>query len=158
MAVIGMSLDDSPLAAVPGLVRQLYGIVAILEQRFPGRKFTPDGHLVGSIGEVIAASRYGLSLLPGSAERHDAKTADGRLVQIKATQSKSVGLRSAPEHLLVLFLRPDGEADEIFNGPGKLAWAEAGSMQRNGQRSVGLTRLRKLMKQVPGTLRLPVAG
>ena len=49
---------------VPEIVRELYSSVAELEELFPGRKFTLDGHLVGSIGEVIAAHRYGLELLP----------------------------------------------------------------------------------------------
>ena len=49
---------------IPNLIRRLYAIVADLETAFPGRKFTPDGPLVGSIGEVLAAHRYGLELLP----------------------------------------------------------------------------------------------
>ncbi len=40
---------------MPALIRQLYRVVAQLEAEF-GRKFTPDGHLVGSIGEVIGAA------------------------------------------------------------------------------------------------------
>ena len=32
----------------------------------PCLQFTPDGHLVGSIGEVIATSRYGLILTTAS--------------------------------------------------------------------------------------------
>ena len=47
------------------LIRDLYQIVARLEEAFPGRRFTPDGHLVGSLGEVFAAERYGLTLLEG---------------------------------------------------------------------------------------------
>ena len=41
------------------LLAFLYRIVDLLEVLFPGRKFTPDGHLVGSIGEVIAARMIG---------------------------------------------------------------------------------------------------
>ena len=77
---------------VPQLVRDLYAIVERLERLFPGRKFTPDGHLVGSIGEALAESAYGLKLLPPSTETHDARTSDGRLVQIKMTQTARVGL------------------------------------------------------------------
>ena len=40
------------------LLASLYRIVERLEVLFPGRKFTPDGHLVGSIGEVIAARMF----------------------------------------------------------------------------------------------------
>ena len=139
---------------IPQLVQRLYEVVAELESLFPGRKFTPDGHLVGSIGEVIAAHRYSLELLTASAERHDARAADGRLVQIKATQGRSVGLRSEPEHLLVLKLKPDGGADEMFNGPGRIAWEHAGKLQKNGQRAISLTKLSGLMASVPDDSRL----
>lgn len=43
---------------IPQLIRKLYEIVAELETYFPDRHFTPDGHLVGSIGEVLAAYYY----------------------------------------------------------------------------------------------------
>ncbi|WP_155253486.1 DUF6998 domain-containing protein [Bradyrhizobium japonicum] len=42
---------------LPKPVTDIYRAVAELEALYPGRKFTPDGHLVGSIGEVIAAVR-----------------------------------------------------------------------------------------------------
>ena len=38
---------------LPAPIADIYRAVAALEQLYPGRKFTPDGHLVGSIGEVI---------------------------------------------------------------------------------------------------------
>jgi len=147
-------MKPSPAAAVPSLVKQLYEIVAEFERLFPGRRFTPDGHLVGSIGEVIAAHRYGLSLFRGSAEVHDAQAPNGVPVQVKATQGKSVALRAEPNHLLVLFLAPNGEVTEVFNGPGSIAWAACGPMQRNGQRPIGLSKLRALMATVPPSARL----
>ena len=140
---------------IPHLIRQLYSVVAELERLFPGRRFTPDGHLVGSIGEVLAASDYGLTLLSASTEGHDAMAEDGRLVQVKATQRSSIGLRSEPEHLLVLRILPDGNSEEVYNGPGKLAWASAGKMQKNGQRPVSASRLTELMRSVPHGDRLP---
>jgi hypothetical protein len=42
------------------------------EEAYPGRKFTPDGHLVGSIGEVVAPEALGLTLYVGSRPGHDA--------------------------------------------------------------------------------------
>ena len=147
-------MNSNPISAVPNLVRQLYGVVAEFERLFPGRRFTPDGHLVGSIGEVIAAHRYGLTLLPGSSPVHDAQDRNGLLVQVKATQGKSVALRAEPHHLLVLFLAQDGMVTEVFNGPGNIAWEACGPMQRNGQRPVGLAKLRGLMASVPPSAQL----
>ena len=43
-------------------VQELVHIVSELETAFPERHFTLDGHLVGSIGEVMAAYYYGIDL------------------------------------------------------------------------------------------------
>ena len=51
------------LISLPKPVADIYRATAKLEAMYPGRKFTPDGHLVGSIGEVIAAGRSGLETL-----------------------------------------------------------------------------------------------
>lgn len=150
-----MTDSDHPVQEVPGLIGRLYELVAQLEALFPGRRFTPDGHLVGSIGEVVAAHRYGLELLPHSARGHDARTASGALVEIKATQGSSVALRGKPNHLIVLHISKLGEASEVYNGPGAPVWEAAGSMQPNGQRPISLSKLRRLMAFVPEALRLP---
>jgi hypothetical protein len=144
-----------PTGHVPDIVRRLYKLVQELEAHFPGRPFTPDGHLVGSIGEVLAAHQYGLELLPCSAECHDARSETGKLVQIKATQGRSVALRSEPQHLLVLQILRDGTSREVYNGPGSLVWAEIGPPQKNGQRAISLTKLGAIMAAVPEESRLP---
>lgn len=144
----------SAVERVPSLVRQLYQLVGELEAAFPGRRFTPDGHLVGSIGEVLAAHFYELELFRGSSECHDARSGDGRNVQIKATQGSRVALRSEPEHLLVIRLVRDGSFEEIYNGPGRLPWQLCGAHGSNGQRQISLVTLRRLMKDIPANVRL----
>ncbi len=136
------------IETVPHWVREIYAIVAKLETAFPGRQFTPDGHLVGSLGEVLASYYYDLDLLPASAVAHDATAGDGRHVQIKATQIDRVALRADCAWLLVLKLDARGGFDEIHNGPGQPVWAAAGKMQSNGQRSVSLSKLRALNSTV----------
>jgi hypothetical protein len=145
----------APIDRVPELVRKLYALVGEFEALFPGRAFTPDGHLVGSIGEVVAAYQYGLTLHSASRETHDAVAPDGRHVQIKATQGKSVSLRSEPDYLIILHLGADGHATEVFNGPGHIVWAQCGNMQANGQRAISLSKLRKLLVQVSLSQRIP---
>lgn len=73
--------------------------------------------MIGSIGEALAASCYALDLFPAGTETHDARSRDGRLVQIKATQIDRVSLSSEPEFLLVLKIHPDGTFSEVYNGP-----------------------------------------
>jgi len=106
----------------PQLLRVIYDAVDELESMFPGRHFTPDGHLVGSLGEALAAHHYKLELLPASAQCHDG-TCDGRSVQIKATQGDRIALSSQPDFLLVLKLKRDGSFTEEYNGPGKPVWS-----------------------------------
>lgn len=132
-------------------IRELYAITQELEQLYPGRKFTPDGHLVGSIGEVLVAEHYRLTLLPNSTEMHDAVAKDGTLVQIKATQTDRISISSEPQHLIVIKISRDGSWEEVYNGSGAIAWHQAGKMQKNGQRPITLAKLRTLMNNTPGT-------
>src|SRR5580700_8525568 len=54
-----MALDEKRF---PELIRELYNVVVALEAMFPGRPFTPDGHMVGSLAECFAEYFYGLKL------------------------------------------------------------------------------------------------
>ena len=129
-------------------IKELYKITNELESSYPGRKFTIDGHLVGSIGELIVAEHYGLELLPNSTETHDAVSSAGEYVQIKATQINRISISSEPDYLIVIKLFSDGSWEEVYNGPGKPVWDNAGKMQKNGQRPISLSKLRCLMNSV----------
>lgn len=137
-------------------IESLYQIVAALETMFPGRPFTPDGHLVGSIGECLVADAYGLELMPPSNQGYDARTNDGKQVEIKATQAKSVGFRSCPEHTIVIRISKDGTFEEFYNGPGELIWATFENRKRpsNGQFQISLSKIMRLNSSVPEASRI----
>lgn len=127
-----------------------------LEELFPGRHFTLDGHLVGSIAEVIASYMYDLELLPSSQQCHDGKChRTGINVQIKGTQRNRVAMYGEADHLIVLLLA-NGFAEEVYNGPGESPWSAAGPMAKNGQRSISVRKLRGLAQEVPVAKRLPI--
>lgn len=136
-------------------IREIYRITRELEEMYPGRHFTPDGHMVGSIGEVIAAEEYGLELFEASHPVHDAKTKDGKLVQIKATQGDRIAISECPEYLIVLRINRDGGFEEVYNGSGDIAWSLVGKRQKTGQRQVSLAKLRAAMVDIPECDRLP---
>ena len=140
-------------------IRELYGIVERLEteSRDHNRHFTLDGHLVGSIGEVYAAERYGIELFTSSAPTHDGSAPDGRLVQIKATQRNSIALNDNPDYLIVLKIDNDGEMSEIYNGPGQPVWSIFANRKRpkNGQYQISLPKLKTLNKKVAEKDRIP---
>jgi hypothetical protein len=125
---------------LPPPVAAIYRAVAELEALYPDRKFTPDGHLVGSIGEVVAAEALGLTLHPSSHPGHDAFDAHGD-VQIKMTAGDSVSLYATCDRLVVLRVVSPQEAEIVYDGDGRPAWDEAGPIGRNGQRRVSIKRL-----------------
>lgn len=136
-------------------IREIYKIANELEEMYPGRHFTPDGHMIGSIGEVIAAEEYDLELFEASHPVHDAKTKDGKQVQIKATQGDKTAISECPEYLIVLKIHRDGGFEEVYNGSGDIAWGLVGKRQKTGQCHVSLAKLRAAMVEIPERDRLP---
>ena len=134
---------------VPALIGDLLKATQRLNALFEGRPFTPDGHLVGSIGEVVAEYIYDLKLQPASTAQIDAHTQDGRSVQIKLTGAKgrSFGMRWSSqiktqhaELLLALKLSENG-FKEIYNGPFPIDLLEGRSDTANGQISIPISKL-----------------
>jgi len=103
---------------LPEPVADIYRAVARLEEMYPGRKFTPDGHLVGSTGEVIAAPALGLTLYRASYAGHDAHDGQGGDVQIKMTAGKSVAMYAESIRIAVLMVVSPEEAEIVYDGPG----------------------------------------
>lgn len=116
-------------------VKEILRIIGELETIFEGRPFTMDGHLLGSIGEVMSTYYYGIQLYPPSAPTHDGVAPDGREVQVKITQQDRIAIKEEPDFLIVLHLeRKNGEITEIYNGPGKEPWDTANTNNRNNDR------------------------
>jgi hypothetical protein len=138
-------------------VKNIYKAVKELELMFPGRPFTPDGHMVGSLGECLVADSYNLDLMSPSNEGFDAKTKGGKKVEIKATQSKSVAFRSCPEHTIIIKINKNGTFVECFNGPGHIIWDTfAGKkMPKNGQYQISINKVMQLHETVPDSDRVP---
>ena len=133
--------------AVKTQVQKLVEIVAKLEAEFPGRHFTLDGHLVGSIGEVMAAYYYGIELYRASAEIHDGEI-EGRKVQIKISQQDDIVINHEPDYLIVLYMKKNGNIYEVYNGPGKLPWENASKKDSHNNRHMRVNKLMELDKDV----------
>jgi hypothetical protein len=145
---------------VTRLVDELFRITDELTA-MTGRAFTPDGHLVGSIGEVLAASTYGLDLEPHSTKGCDA-TKGARRIEIKATFGERVAFREHGanhelEYCLVLKLQRAAAFEEIYNGPAQpiIHSLSVRPLPSNGQRQISLAQLRVMNSQVEEVDRLP---
>ena len=146
---------DTNWDMVKDLVALVYEATDALARQFPERKFTPDGHLVGSLGEVIAAYMFGLTLHEPLMRGHDAVATDGRRVEIKLTQGDSVAFREKPDHAIVLQRKRGEPVVVAFNGPGCAFWDEIGPLQRrNGQQSISIKKLSRANDRVTDGRRL----
>jgi Family of unknown function (DUF6998) len=102
-------------------------------------------NLTTAKGEVVAAEALGLTLYAGSHPGHDAYDANGD-VQIKMTRGASISLYATCTRLVVLKVETPEEAEIIYDGPGDPAWAAAGKLQKNGQRTIRLSKLKQLTR------------
>ncbi len=101
-------------------IKQLLAITLQLKEKYKhwNKNFTLDGKLVGDIGEVLAAEKYNLTLLPENEPVHDAiQIETNRKVQIKSTLKGNFyfpfGEERVPEFLLCIHIQENGEFEEI---------------------------------------------
>jgi hypothetical protein len=93
--------------------------------------------------KVIAAKQFGLTLLADSHPGHDARDADNRLVQIKLTASKHISMYANCDRLIVMWIECPQYARLVYDGDGAPIWAMAGKLQKNGQKRVSLSAIRR---------------
>ena len=133
-------------------VVELLQIVDQLRAKYPHKKFTLDGRLVGDLGEVFVEGEYELTLYETLEKHHDAETADGRKVQIKATMQNSLTfpVDHVPDYYLGIQIHSDGTFTEVFNGPGCIARKSIESRKptKTNLHSVTVSALKKLNVEV----------
>ena len=103
-------------------VFNFYKTITEMNQKYD-RKFTMDGHMIGSVGEVFASYYYGMELYESGHKLYDGKKGD-KEIQIKITQRDSVEVKGVPAYLIVLkieFTKSSIEVFEVYNGPGEIA-------------------------------------
>ena len=154
MDKIEYSAEDMEL--IREKVQAMIQTVVELEEAFPGRHFTLDGHLVGSIGEVLAAYYYGIDLYEASEPVHDGEDKTGRKVQIKITQQDNIVISGKPDYLLVLYLTKTGDVYEVYNGPGEEPWEMYPNEDKHNNRHMLVNKLMELDAKVATKDRIKV--
>ena len=138
-------------------ISQLLKITRKLSKKY-NRGFTLDGKLVGDIGEVLAAEKYGLELLSSNARVHDGREkSSNRLVQVKSsfTYASYFPCNHVPDYFIAIQISEDGTTKELFNGKGSIIkhyYIEARNLTANKGRYLYSLRggiLETLNRQVP---------
>ncbi|MBL7789864.1 MAG: hypothetical protein JNL75_08575 [Chitinophagales bacterium] len=102
-------------------IKQLLDITKSLKEKY-NRGFTLDGKLVGDIGEVLVAKKYGIELYPENSKLHDGfEISTGKKIQIKATFKGSSYFKAnlIPDYFIVVLIKESGEIVELYNGTGQ---------------------------------------
>jgi hypothetical protein len=133
--------------ALPRPVAAVCNAIAELELAYD-RKFTLDGHLLGSIGEVVAREVFGLELYRMSHLGHDGICKQRGEVQIKITAKSAIGIRRPCNHLIVLKMLSSTVAQVAYDGPGAPVWSLVANKPRpsNGQYRVSLSAIERIAK------------
>jgi hypothetical protein len=100
--------DPRQVQSIDGLEAQLRQLLAAKNKltelfKLQDRSFALDGHLIGSVGEVICSYLFNLCLLKNSAERFDAETAnacDEKKIKVQIKISSNKTFRFKKEHLI----------------------------------------------------------
>jgi len=131
-------------------IEELFKIILKLRKKFNERKFTLDGRLVGDIGEIIAQNNYKIKLYKKQMPIYDADSYDGKKVQIKATFLNKISFpcdpTRVPNYLIAIKLFPNGEYEEIYNGPGDIVYnlIKDRKVNRKGYQLINIARLKEI--------------
>jgi hypothetical protein len=141
------SIPVPDLPRLRNLVPQLFALVAEIEDAAGGRPCQPSGHIIGTIGELLAADALGLTMAPPNTEKFDAYTADGQGVQVKTTAAgRYVPLKHGDGLLVIALLsKRDGSLEILYFGDAEPLWELAGPLQKGGFRPLSMARLRRFL-------------
>lgn len=116
------------LGQLKSAVKNLYLSVEKLHSAFPNKPFTPDGRMVGDIGEAIASLKFNVVLDEKLKKHWDGYRIDSagnkRDVQIKTTQRDETYLKKPPQDgdLLVFKIDRGGGWKCCYDGPILRVW------------------------------------
>ncbi len=135
------------LVDLPNGVADIYKAVEKLTRTY-NRPFTLDGHLVGSLGEVVAKKAFGegFELAPPSTKGYDADCKKRGKVQIKMIGGNIVALNGPCDHLVVFQIIPPTQAKLVYDGPSNGLF-ESRPGKPNKQRKVSLKQLERWKRE-----------
>jgi hypothetical protein len=137
--------DERRIEAVKGIISSLFASQRALRALAPEYGWRGLGNLLGDFGEFIAQAHYGLVKAAAVADGFDARTADGRTVQVKTNHSASqIGFRGDADLMLVIHVRENGEWEEIYFGPFKPVKDASRYSARDNKSMVAIQKLKAI--------------
>ena len=138
-------------------IASIYQIANELGREFDISKCTPDGHLLGAVGQIAAKIAFGLRF--GSVEKeHNCTWSDESRtinIQVRCTGRGSVAIRKEPEYLIALEISENGKICLLYNGPGKYVWGRI-KQQKQAQKNASRNQLKDAQSEVSLKSQIPI--
>jgi hypothetical protein len=147
--------DERKIEAVKGIIASLFASQRALRALAPEYGWRGLGNLLGDFGEFIAQTHYCLTKASAVSDGFDARTADGKTVQVKTNHSASqIGFRGEADLLLVIHVRANGEWEEIYYGPFEPVKAASRYSARDNKSMIAIQNLKaiKVAKEQPSSV------
>lgn len=138
-------------------IAAIYTIANELGSEFGIDTCTPDGHLLGAIGQIAAKIAFGLQFGSEKDEHNCSISHNGKKtnIQVRSTSRGSIALRAEPEYLVALEISPCGSIMLLFNGPGRYVW-EIVNGQKNLQKYASRNQLIQAQSRAGMNDNLPI--
>ena len=139
------------------MISAIYDIANKLGREFNITTCTPDGHLLGAIGQIAAKIAFGLKF-GSDMEEHNCTWSDGKRnldIQVRCTGRGSVAIRKEPKYLIALEISETGKIYLLYNGPGEYVW-ERIKHQRQPQKSASRNQLKNAKMEVSPKSQIPI--
>lgn len=131
--------------AIKGVMASLFASQRTLRALAPEYKWTGLGNLLGDFGEFVAVESYHLTKASGGSDGYDARTPDGKTVQVKANHSATqIGFRGEADLMLVLHVSLTGECEEVYYGPFAPVKAASRFSARDNKQMIAVSKLRAM--------------
>jgi len=138
-------------------IASIYEIANELGREFNISRCTPDGHLLGAIGQIAAKIAFGLQFGSDKKEHNCSWSDQNRIinVQVRCTGRGSVSIRKEPEYLIALEISETGKIYLLYNGPGEYVW-ERIKHQKQAQKNASRNQLTEARYEVSPKIQIPI--
>ncbi len=135
----------------------IYQTASELGSEFNITTCTPDGHLLGAIGQIAAKIAFGLNF-GSNVKGHNCTYSDqNRIIniQVRCTGRGSIALRKEPEYLIALEISESGRIYLLYNGPGNFVWEKIKN-QKQPQKYASKNQLKGAQSEVSVKAQIPI--
>ena len=140
--------NDERIEAVKGVLASIFASQRTLRALAPEYKWAGLGNLLGDFGEFVATNHYQLEKAPAGSSGFDARTKEGKTVQIKTNYAAPmIGYRGEADLMLVIHVEENGSWNEVYFGDQGIVKDNSNYSKRDNKHVITFTKLKSLQAQ-----------